>query len=527
MHVDSYLEIFTTMYGWAFANIIGELLVGTGLFAVPFLIIAFQTWRQAKESAAAGAGSVGLSEAIQVKIILALFVFTFAFCTTPLATLANLSYTPLPTVTNPSPQTATVGSTNTTYDQAMPDVSSISSTGSLSEVPMWWYLVMQLSAGFNDSVRSGINAAAVNLRDIEALARMAAISDPKILANIQRFYSECYIPARSQYMRMDPSQLSAAGQAIVDPSNKDYGPTDVDWMGSKLFVTEQTFYPSMHSLKPVVGFAAAADEPNNANVGGGDATGTTSQYGWPTCLDWWMDSSAGVRASIVNQSSSTFQQLGSALGQAFTGSTDDERADAIARAAVVNSPPTWVDASHTLGESHADAPTRFVRNVGGAFGSLFTYFTDAATMMATMHMTAALAMIQALILLCIYMLLPLIVFLSGYKLEVMFYGAMAIFTVKVWTVLWFVAQWLDSNLVNAMYPNTSVMQVAKGIWDGSLYKGPILDILLFGMYVCFPLLWSGMMGWIGVHVGTALSQMMEKNSQPANVKTGMEIKSKI
>ena len=41
MQLDSYLEIFTTMYGWAFANIIGEIITGTGLVIIPFAIIIF------------------------------------------------------------------------------------------------------------------------------------------------------------------------------------------------------------------------------------------------------------------------------------------------------------------------------------------------------------------------------------------------------------------------------------------------------------------------------------------------------
>ena len=81
------------------------------------------------------------------------------------------------------------------------------------------------------------------------------------------------------------------------------------------------------------------------------------------------------------------------------------------------------------------------RRVGGVFGGLFTGSAWLSTFMAFLHMTSALLMVQALILMAIYMLLPLIVLLSGYKLEVMFYGAMAIFTVKFWTVLWFIAQW--------------------------------------------------------------------------------------
>jgi hypothetical protein len=51
--------------------------------------------------------------------------------------------------------------------------------------------------------------------------------------------------------------------------------------------------------------------------------------------------------------------------------------------------------------------------VGGAVGTLFTGLTAASTMMSFAHITSALMMMQALILMCIYMLLPLIVLLSG------------------------------------------------------------------------------------------------------------------
>ena len=49
MQLDSYLEIFTTMYGWAFANIFGEIITGTGLVVIPFMLIVFNAWREAKE----------------------------------------------------------------------------------------------------------------------------------------------------------------------------------------------------------------------------------------------------------------------------------------------------------------------------------------------------------------------------------------------------------------------------------------------------------------------------------------------
>ena len=37
MTVDSYLELFTTLFGWAFYGILWDVLVGTGIVFLPFL----------------------------------------------------------------------------------------------------------------------------------------------------------------------------------------------------------------------------------------------------------------------------------------------------------------------------------------------------------------------------------------------------------------------------------------------------------------------------------------------------------
>ena len=74
MQLDSYLEIFTTMYGWAFANIIGEAFTGTGLVVLPFMIMAFNAWRQAKEQGAEQVGVFGLVDSIGTQLIVGLFV---------------------------------------------------------------------------------------------------------------------------------------------------------------------------------------------------------------------------------------------------------------------------------------------------------------------------------------------------------------------------------------------------------------------------------------------------------------------
>ena len=65
-------------------------------------------------------------------------------------------------------------------------------------------------------------------------------------------------------------------------------------------------------------------------------------------------------------------------------------------------------------------------------------------------------MVQAVLLLGMYALLPMLVVLSRYSISMMMTGAMAIFTVKFWSVLWYLALWVDQNLILSMYPDVNV-----------------------------------------------------------------------
>ena len=49
MTVDSYLELFTTLFGWRFYDILWDVLVGTGIVFLPFLGILIDNWREPAE----------------------------------------------------------------------------------------------------------------------------------------------------------------------------------------------------------------------------------------------------------------------------------------------------------------------------------------------------------------------------------------------------------------------------------------------------------------------------------------------
>ena len=142
-----------------------------------------------------------------------------------------------------------------------------------------------------------------------------------------------------------------------------------------------------------------------------------------------------------------------------------------------------------------------------------------ASALFSVTMTAvlqALPMVQALLLLGIYALLPMIVVLSRYSLSMMVVGAMAIFTVKFWSVLWYLAMWVDQNLIQSMYPDVNVfLQIfaTPGEHDA---KRMLLNMITTSLYLGLPLLWSGMMAWAGIKIGRSISSATSVVAKPVD-----------
>ena len=187
MSVDSYLELFTTLFGWAFYNVLWDVLVATGIVYLPFLGILLDNWR---EPAAGGqfASATGWSlRRMEIELFVALLVVVLAGQPAALTPLdaATLSYTPPPTISVPTPTSATVAASQSTYG-----VSGFNGTPTTVNVPVWWYAVMAISSGFSHAVVEGLPSAS-DLRALEQQARLATIADPGLRQEVSDFFSGC------------------------------------------------------------------------------------------------------------------------------------------------------------------------------------------------------------------------------------------------------------------------------------------------------------------------------------------------
>jgi len=184
----------------------------------------------------------------------------------------------------------------------------------------------------------------------------------------------------------------------------------------------------------------------------------------------------------------------------------EQQLDAVAKAVLANAPPAWSNndlvANNTGTSGGFSYAERWVK-VGLATGGVV-----AASALFSVTMTAVLQglpMVQAVLLLGIYALLPLLVVLSRYSLSVLMVGAMAIFTVKFWSVLWYLALWVDQNLMLSMYPDVNIfLQIFANPGEHDS-KRMLLNMITTSLYLGLPLLWSAIMAWAGIHVGRSLA----------------------
>lgn len=496
MGVNSYAEIFTTLIGWHMYNVIWDVLASTGIVFVPFVAMIVSHWRTAFiDGEEAGGASAGL-RALELDVYIGLFVLMLAGVPTSLTALnrSAVFYAPPATTANPSPTTATGASPQSTFGM------TLSGTPPVVNVPVWWYSVMAVSSGVTTAIVSGAGLSLDDVRRVTDAAKHASVDSPQLRHELQRFYNECYIPARTRFLGAPASP--AANAAITT-----YGVDDPEWIGSHVFRDDPDLYGALYADREVPGWAV--DPTRDADRVGHPVPPT---WGRPTCKEWWEGSASGqgLRTRLVGAAASTSDL--DALVTTFGASLSAERrADLVAQ--------TLLDKTKLAVTSEPYVPANsgaFKEAVSSTAAAIAGFITTIFTWLATAVLKPSLPFIQALLLMGIYMLMPFVMVFSSYSLLTLIYGAIAIFTIKMWSVLWFVTDFLDDKLALAIYPdaNSALSALSSFFRIGDPTKAMLLNLVVMAMYLALPALWSGLMAMVGIRVGSALATPMEKAATP-------------
>ena len=510
MAVDSYLELFTTLFGWQWYGIIWDVLADTGIVLIPFVIMVIRTWRDAARGGAYGSTHELALRGLELEFYVAIFVAIIAGPPTVTLNASMLSYQAPPDITEPSPPVATPTSSQSTYGNP----GAFSGAPSAVQLPIWWYTVLALSKGVNHAIMAGIPNSG-NIRLVREQAKLSSITDPALRAEVSQFYSDCFVPARSAYLREKPTGSTVT--SILD----DYGEDDPDWMGSHLLRT--LYYPKMRAMRPVSGWAYDATRDADFDPS------LPHPWGRPYCSEWWSDPSNGLRERIValpeaSKFRNTLAASVSWLSSYFPSMTNaaEKTKDKAVRVTLENS---LVDAFGeyqpdnlgAYGNDQDSALYTAVQKGVAAAGAATEHLTTGAMLTALKPM---LLIAQAILLMVVYALLPLIVVLSGYSLNMLVLGAIGIFTINFWSVLWKLAQWIDDNLMVSMFDGVGAIDrfiagVSNDGLFGSITKTYLIDLLLAALMLGMPLIWTMMMGWVGVQVGRGMTKALDNSTSSA------------
>lgn len=506
MRVDSPMELYTTFYGWHFFDQFWDILVGTGLAFLPFVYMIGKAAYDGYTSPQGQASETAVRD-LYVRVIAGFTVIVLA-CQ-PFITLSggDLTHQARAVPNDQNPAQGTAGNSGTTLD----DTAMATNLPGSVRVPVLWYGVMSLASGINSALISVIPTEG-DLRAMQAAASTARIGDSGLAAEAGDFYRQCFLPARSNYLANQPKDNQAS--SILN----NYGTNDPDWFGSHLYQQLPGYYDTLRAQDPVPGFPVDMGRVSDQNYRDAVDNGQNPPAGIPTCNDWWADPNHGLRTRLAAEGSEVAGWMDRI--NAFTTFNQTDRQDILAKAVLNNSPLNFSGLSGGQEDTRQNLIDKPLVAIGAALG-------EPIARAVLMAMKIATPMIQAILLMGTYFLIAGALVLSSYSFRVVMIGAIAMFSIKFWTVLWAIAGWVDETLITAIFPDRRALLesfllfvpdwmgsvgAAAGGMSGSIgamdhvTKRMILDLVMASMYVALPVLWTTMAGWAGYHMIEGVSR---------------------
>lgn len=186
----------------------------------------------------------------------------------------------------------------------------ISSIGDqTAAAPVWWVVVHKLSKGVTQAAVASIPCRP-DLRQLRFEIQRTFIENRALADELQDFTNDCYSLALYMWKQRDQGQ--SKDKKVLD---------DISWIGSATFM--QGDYGTLQSKMP-----RAAFPWNTARDSGRPDTG---RGGYPTCREWWSDSSVGLKKRVMEEVSDHYWLRLSAAMKMIGSSQVDYKEEVIKR----------------------------------------------------------------------------------------------------------------------------------------------------------------------------------------------------
>ncbi len=477
LYTTDYLEYYLTLVGWIVNNGIWNILVASGIFALPFLAIVLHEWLRARaEGADEGNKGVLSSMRIENRVFVAIVVILFA----------GIPFIPV--------SLSTIHFDTTRSQQCQVNVAQPADTGWATSytalnnqsalVPVWWFFMHAISRAITSAAVAAIPCGA-DLQQIRMDVDATRINDPVLAQEVADFTHDCYGPARAKLF-------------MNRPTLSDDQMNDVTWIGSNYFLNTAGFYDTYHSSTPRT--AWPYDATRDAGLAQVDNGG-----GYPTCRQWWSDGSQGLRSRLLAQvDPDLLSRIGKWAG--FLSQTQVD--DSVIRTVVspqqqkMNQGAVYTDYGGQIGMTLPNGVTRGASDLGLTVGSL-GFFP------AMDVVRQALPMVLSFLKMALVICIPLVLLFGTYELKAVVTVScveFALFFVDFWFQL---ARWIDSTILDALYgwgfgagrPQTNFDPL---IGLNNTFGDMLLNFVIATMFLILPAFWVTALAWTGVRAGNFL-----------------------
>ncbi|WP_454752305.1 conjugal transfer protein TraG N-terminal domain-containing protein [Cupriavidus necator] len=477
LYTTDYLEYYLTLVGWVVNNGIWNILVASGVFALPFVAIVTHEWLRARaEGADEGNKGVLSSMRIENRVWVAIVVILFAGI--PFIP-ADLSTIKLDTSRSAQCQVNVPQPADTGWSSAYTTLNNQSAL-----VPVWWFFMHAISKAVTGAAVAAIPCG-TDLRQIRMDVDATRIDNPVLAQEVGDFVRDCYGPSRAKLF-------------MSRPTLSDEQMNDVTWIGSGYFLNTAGFYDTYHSSTPRT--AWPYDASRDAGLAQVDSGG-----GYPTCRQWWSDGSSGLRARLLAQ---VDPDLLSRIGRWAGFLSQNEVNDSVIRAVVsprqqkMNQGTVYTDYGGQIEKTLPNIVARGTGDLGLAAGS-------PAFFPAMDVVRQALPMVLSLLKMALVICIPLVLLFGTYELKAVVAVScveLALFFVDFWFQL---ARWLDSTILDALYgwgfgANRPHSNFDPLIGLNNAFGDMLLNFVMATMFLVLPSLWVTALGWVGVRAGGLL-----------------------
>ena len=406
------MELVLTLVAFDLANKLAVLLVGTGVIFIPIAWLFWKNWYEPARSQEAKAAAPVSLRRMEQDIGLATLAMLLAFL--PAINISSSE------ITYKSPLTGNEVNAGVADTDTSPAAQNI-------RIPVLWWAVIQFSSGFTEIFTAAVHSVALpqHLRTMALALDYAEISDETLITELAQFDQHCYNPA-----------LDALEQ---DPDGTVHLTSGPPWRGYYYFNNNPNYYKSRKPAPPFIpaGWEDQYSQPLNPG---------------PTCATWWTAPDKGLRDKIYDEIQGDTKNEPETKPKGLMKFIESTQALIASKSSIQKDDAVRYFLRNKNLALHSPANKQISDDQG--FSILATLGSWAAYPVVKTTLTAlivVLPMVQAIILACIYIALPLAVPFAVVRPGVLVFFMSAIFGTKFLTGIWALANFIDERVIDGLH----------------------------------------------------------------------------